>query len=187
MELKYEKKYFTQGNEFEGYTGYCDFPQHAKRVEKIISMAKPSSVLDVGCAYGYIVRRLLEKGIKAHGIDVSRWCERQARNIIPNHFTRHDIRKRLPFENKAFDLIYCEGVLEHIDIIYIPEIMYEFERVANKRIIQVSFPTHPNASKTGGHKCLMPREWWFAAIPIHTWLFNEDSGTDRGEMWLYKC
>jgi ubiquinone/menaquinone biosynthesis C-methylase UbiE len=187
MEIKYEKAYFTNGKDLDGYMGYMDYPAHTKRVDKIISMANPYSVLDVGCAYGYIVRRLIDRGINAYGIDVSKWCGKQASKIIPNHFILHDMRKRLPFGNKQFDLLYCEGVLEHIEPKYIPDIMYEFERVANKRMIQVSFATHPDAARTTGHICLQPREFWFAIIPAHTWLMYEDNSSDKGEIWLYKC
>ena len=137
-------------------------------------------------AYGYIVRRLLDKGIHAMGIDVSKWCEKQAQKIIPGHFIRHDMTKRLPFRNKEFDVVYCEGVLEHIDPYSIADVMREFDRVSKYRIIQTSFSTHKNVSETDGHICIRPMEWWFAMIPEQTWLFLDESGTDGGNQWLYK-
>ena len=186
VEVTYEEDYFLHGNAFGGYEGYSDFPVHADRVKKIIDIANPKSVLDVGCAYGYIVHRFLDLGIHAIGMDISEWCEKQAQKIIPDHFIRHDVRQRLPFKYKEFDVLYCEGVLEHIETEYIGDIMREFERVSNKRILALSFDYHPNAKETAGHLCLKDHNWWFAMMPYHTWLFLGNTAIEGGNQWFYK-
>lgn len=187
--IEYEKDYFTK----TGYEGYQDYPLNTDRVKKIIEMANPKSVLDVGCAYGYIVKRLLEKGIYAIGMDISRWCEEQ--KIIPNHFIRHDLRNcPYPFKEKEFDLLYCEGVLEHIGEEYIEAIMAEFERVSKERILALTFDWHVQSSphsfesaEAPGHICLKSHNWWFKVMPRHTWLFYPATGIQDSNIWLYKA
>ena len=180
--VSYEQEYFTS----EGYDEYYDFPAHVIRVDRIISMTNPRSVLDIGCAYGYIVRRLLDRGVYAVGLDISKWCEVQAKRIIPGHFIRHDLTKPLPFNDKVFDLLYCVGVLEHISESEIDRIMFEFERVARQRMFQIAFPSYPDASKTSGHICLHNPEWWINRMPFQSWLFAEDRGIENGCLWYYK-
>lgn len=188
--IEYEKKYFTQ----TGYEGYKDYPINGPRVEKIINMAHPKSVLDVGAAYGYIVKRLLEKGIHAIGMDISHWCEEQADKIIPGHFVRHDLAEiPYPFKDKEFDLLYCEGVLEHVNDTKVDAVMKEFERVSQSRLLALTFDWHleehpysPESAEAPGHINLHNQNWWFEKMPKYTWLFIPATGIQDGELWLYK-
>ncbi len=179
---EYEKEYFTE----HPYKGYWDFPAHAARVNKLINITHPKSVLDVGCGYGYIVRRLLWKGIPAYGCDISEWCEQQAREIIPGHFVRTPADDLSMFKDKQFDVLYCEGVLEHIEEDKIDKVMSEFERVAERRYLQVSYDYHENVRMEPGHICLHDETWWFFRLPLYTWMFAGNTGTDGGNGWMYK-
>ena len=179
--VEYEEDYFTKSP----YSPYIDWGFNKVRAQKIIDLTHPYSVLDVGCAYGYIVKRFLDMGIPAIGMDISHWCE--SRNIIPEHFVRHDLRDTpYPFEDKQFSVLYCEGVLEHIEEEHIPKIMREFERVALRRILQISLINHDGSKETPGHICLKDHDWWFDRMPDHTWLFISPTGTQDGKVWLYK-
>ena len=187
---EYEEDYFTR----TGYRGYTDYSANAERVRKIIEMGNnPKSVLDVGGAYGYTVKRLLEKGIYAVCMEVSHWAEKQG--VVPDNFVRHDMRETpWPFKNKEFDIAYCEGVLEHIEEEFIPAIMAEFERVAHRRILALTFDWHvkvaPHSKKNElapGHMTIKGQMWWFEKMPDHTWLFIPATGTQDGNLWLYKC
>ncbi len=135
--IEYEKDYFTRS----GYENYMDYPVNEVRVDKIIEMAHPKSVLDVGGAYGYIVKRLLDRGVHAVCMEVSKWSEEQ--RVVPDNFVRHDMRDTpYPFKDKEFDVLYCEGVLEHIGEQYIKPIMAEFERISHERILALTFDWH---------------------------------------------
>lgn len=182
MVIPYEQDYFTK----TGYKPYQDFPAHIVRVSKIIAMTHPKSVLDMGCAYGYIVKRLVAAGIDAWGCDISEWCERQASLIIPGRFNRCSLDK-LPFNDKQFDLTYCEGVLEHLTEEQALGALSEMDRVAHEHMIAVSFPEHADAATTPGHICLKDANWWFEHMPNYTWLFISPTGTQDGNMWLYKA
>ena len=189
--IEYEKEYFTK----TGYEGYRDYPLNDVRAQKIIDMTHPKRVLDVGGAYGYIVKRLLAQGIHAICMEISHWCEEQAKTIIPDHFVRHDMRDTpYPFKDKEFDVVYCEGVLEHIEDKFIEAIMTEFERISHERILALTFDWHikvaPHLSEDGlapGHINLHSHNWWFAKMPIHSWLFYPATGIQDERIWLYKC
>ena len=79
--------------------------------DRIVGIANPRTVLDVGCARGLLVQALATKGLEATGIDISQHA------IASAHV---DVRDRLrvasatePFEGR-YDLVACIEVLEHM-------------------------------------------------------------------------
>ena len=96
---KYDKPYWVPSK--YGYNGYFDYPRHDAAFARFIEIMHPSSVLDVGCAYGYIVRRCLEAGIPAIGLDVSQWCGLQ--DVIPGYYVRGTCWA-LPFCDRVDDV-----------------------------------------------------------------------------------
>lgn len=183
--VEYEKDYFENGGKMGGYEGYADYLPHADRVKKLIAITRPQSVLDVGCAYGYMVRHLLWRHVTAYGCDISKYCADKSMEIIPGHFKLCPAWE-LQFNDKSFDVIYCEGVLEHIPEERIKQVFAEFERVASRFYLQISFENHENAKETEGHLCMHDASWWFHHMPEHSWLFIGESGTDGGNNWFYK-
>ncbi len=179
----YGKDYFTKLAYHEPC--YFDFPAHELRAKKLIEITHPKSVLDVGCAYGYMVKRLLDKEIHAVGCDISYWCQEQAELVIPDSFKRCPTWE-LDFSDNYFDLIYCEGVLEHVPEDKIDQTFKEFKRVAQRFYLQISFKEHPGFAGEIGHVCAHDVNWWFDKIPDHSWLFLSPCGTEQGNMWLYK-
>jgi SAM-dependent methyltransferase len=183
VEGLYERDYFTKDAYHD--PEYFDFPVHEVRVNKLVEITRPLSVLDVGCAYGFIVRRLLDKGIPATGCDVSRWAQKKAEGIIPGNFQLCPAWE-LPYHDKQFDVVYCEGVLEHIPEGKIEQVFREFSRVGERCYLQISLAEHPQFAHEPGHVCCHDANWWFERIPNHSWMFLSPTGTDGGNMWLYK-
>ena len=176
--MEYDSKYFTE----IGYKdGYPDNGLYMVRATKIINIAKPTSVLDVGCARGWVVKHLLELGVPAWGIDPSEWCKKNS-GVPRNHIVAS--ADDIPFEDKSFDLLYCEGVLEHINEIKIPKVMSEFNRVSKRRMLQISLLGH--YQEDPGHICIKDLSWWFNIVPEYTWIFAGDTGTQDGNQWIYK-
>ncbi|MBI4739626.1 class I SAM-dependent methyltransferase [Candidatus Woesearchaeota archaeon] len=62
--------------------------------------------LDVGCREGYQTKWLEKKGYEVTSIDIEKKYE--ACRIV-------DVNKRLPFDDRSFDLIWCSEVIEHLD------------------------------------------------------------------------
>src|SRR5215470_19512911 len=50
--------------------------------DRIVADIKPQRVLDVGCAKGFLVEALRDRGVEAFGIDVSRYAIGEVRDDI---------------------------------------------------------------------------------------------------------
>ena len=79
--------------------------------DRVVGIANPRTVLDVGCARGLLVQALVAKGVDATGIDISEHAIETAHD---------DVRARLrvasakdPF-GQRYDLVSCIEVLEHM-------------------------------------------------------------------------
>lgn len=177
----YDESYFNG----EVYQKYEDFPAHEQRVDKLIRITHPKSVLDVGCAYGYIVKRLLDKGIDAWGCDVSEYAESRAKEIIPGRFKRCPAWD-MPYQSGSIDVIYCEGVLEHIPEDKIEATFKEFQRIGHRFYLQASLQEHPGVNLEPGHVCVKNTDWWLERIPMDSWFLLSPSGSDSGIYWIYK-
>lgn len=69
------------------------------------------TALDVGCAHGYVLGLLEERGYKTYGIDLSEHGIRRAQKVVPRATLKiHDAKRPFPFEVK-FDLVICFGLL----------------------------------------------------------------------------
>jgi len=149
----FTRRYF----EGEGYAGlYYDFPVHWKTVE-IILKRRPESVLDVGGARGYIVRKLQQRGVRAVCMDISEHCYHTR---ATDSFVLWDATKTpWPFEDKEFDLCVSIAFLEHIPEEKVNVVIKEMARVSRRGLHGISFEFPPtDIDKT--HCTRHPREWW---------------------------
>ena len=73
----------------------------------------PNTVLCVGCGVGADVQRFREKGVAAWGIDPGsrtvRWAARGCGDVFA-----HASGTAIPFTDNQFDLIFSDGVVEHV-------------------------------------------------------------------------
>ncbi|MEM9433068.1 MAG: bifunctional 2-polyprenyl-6-hydroxyphenol methylase/3-demethylubiquinol 3-O-methyltransferase UbiG [Pseudomonadota bacterium] len=77
-----------------------------------------TTVLDLGCAGGFMAEALTEKGAQVTGIDPARKAieaaKSRARSI--GQSIRYDVGvgEDLPYDNASFDTVVCVDVLEHV-------------------------------------------------------------------------
>ena len=103
---------------FHDYSGppYTYEEQHWKTffggiADSITALFEPRTSYDAGCAKGFLVRALAERGVDARGGDISEFAIADA---PPGLAERLEVRNLTePFENR-FDLITCIEVLEHL-------------------------------------------------------------------------
>lgn len=104
----------------------------------IIRQLNPRTVLDVGCAKGFLVECLRERGVEAYGLDFSDYAISQVRDDIRRYCWVGSAADPL---TRSYDLIFCNEVCEHLS-----------EADANEAIRQMT--SHAEAvlfSSTPGH------------------------------------
>ncbi|RLF01111.1 MAG: hypothetical protein DRJ59_06715 [Thermoprotei archaeon] len=85
-------------------------------------------VLDIGCAYGYLLRLFDNAGCETYGIDISEYAIKQARRITRAKLYAWDVDRGLPmFQDNFFDLITILHVIEHLHSPY--NVLKEVHRV----------------------------------------------------------
>lgn len=164
MSRTYNKEYF----ENYGGIGYGDREtwkkQFARIADRIIADFNPGTVLDVGCAYGYLVEVFRERGVAAYGIDISRHALDQASPGIRDHVHQASITEALPPElPEEFDLVIAIEVLEHL---------YEEEGLAAiERICQLSGKIIVSTTSTAindlTHLNVQQAEYWVKQFARH--------------------
>jgi len=78
---------------------------------RIKDEVQPASVLDAGCAMGFLVESLRVEGVEAYGVDISEYAIQKAHESIQPYVAVGSITQ--PFARK-YDLIVSIEVLEHL-------------------------------------------------------------------------
>ena len=136
---QYGEEYFDGAREY-GYGGYRYDGRWQPVAQDIVDHfdLKPGDkVLDIGCAKGFLVKDLLELGIDAYGIDVSKYA---LMNCEPEVVGRLQIGSAddLPFPDGSFDAVLNINTLHNLDREGCIRGAKEMERLApGKGFIQV--------------------------------------------------
>ncbi len=116
MQKQYNKKYFEEHMK-GGYEKQKDNPTFQKRINEFKELGyKRGIVLDVGCAYGYFMKKCEEFGYQTVGVDVSDFALKQAKKVTDGNLIVADIsEKHLPLESESIDIISMFNTLEHLN------------------------------------------------------------------------
>jgi GT2 family glycosyltransferase len=79
--------------------------------DRIISDIGPQTVLDAGCALGFLVESLRQRGVDAYGIDVSSYAIENVSESVRSYCRLGSVADPLP---RRYDLIVSLEVLEHM-------------------------------------------------------------------------
>lgn len=77
----------------------------------IVREFHPSTVLDAGCAMGFLVEGLRKHGVEASGVDVSEYAISKVHDSVAEHCRVGSLSEPL---GQRYDLVTCIEVLEHI-------------------------------------------------------------------------
>lgn len=154
----YNRDYFER---YQGGGFIWNYPTNESIARKVLA-ASPESVLEIGCARAYVLKRLQDAGIRVQGIDVSHhaWLTRACDPIL-----RHDLLQApWPIGNHEFDLCFSQNVLEHIPEQHMTTVMRELSRVSKRGLHAVYFVDgEPNTDRT--RCCMKSKEWWERVLP----------------------
>ncbi len=75
--MKLDKTFYDEAYFHGGSKGYGDYSYHPRWMDVarwVKSRWQPTSVLDVGCAKGFLVQELRMLGVEAYGVDISEYA-----------------------------------------------------------------------------------------------------------------
>jgi len=130
-------KDFFDGDRKHGYGGFNymsrfwtpvipDFQHHW-------DLTTDSSVLDVGCAKGFMLYDLKEKipGIIIAGVDVSEYAIENSKLEVKEFLKVADARE-LPFDNNSFDVVIAINTVHNLELDECTQAIKEIQRVSKR-------------------------------------------------------
>lgn len=129
-------KDFFDGDRLVGYGGYKYDGRWVSVVERFrdhYGLTSKSSVLDVGCAKGFMLHDFMQviPGIKVAGIDISKYAIDNAMEAV-KPFVSIANAKNLPFEDKSFDLVISITTIHNLPLKKCKQAIREVQRVSKK-------------------------------------------------------
>ncbi len=128
--------------------------------DQIIQSLRPKRVFDAGCAHGFLVEALWDRGVETFGRDISHFAVSEARPDMVSFIQQGSIAD--PIEGR-YDLVVCIEVLEHMSeqesITAIASIALATDRIL--------FSSSPTDLQEPTHINVKPTIWWlkeFAAV-----------------------
>lgn len=159
----YDERYFdmyksTCGIPYRRSGPWLDF--FAGVAERIVHEVNPRTVLDVGCAKGFLVEALRDRKVAAFGLDISEYAISQCREDMKPYCWVASVVDPFP---GCYDLIVCIEVLEHL-----PKKDAELA-VANlcKHADNILFSSTPDDFTEFTHLNVQPVEYWAALFARH--------------------
>lgn len=130
-------KEFFDGDRLYGYGGYNYHPRFwqatVKRFRDYYQLAEDASVLDVGCAKGFMLHDFKElmPNLTIAGIDISEYAiEHTMETVKP--FLRVGNAKEPPYEDNSFDLVISITTIHNLPLEECKQALHEIQRVSRK-------------------------------------------------------
>ena len=138
LEFGYE---YWDDPDYPGYAGYVydgRWKPAARRLVSFFDMRDGDTVLDAGCGKGFLLFDIKSHNpkIATFGIDASGYALSHAHPSVQSDIIRGSIAA-LPFEDKAFDVVYSVDVVYTMSVDECADAMREIERVGKRAFVQV--------------------------------------------------
>lgn len=167
MKNLYNEDYFERGIELgiSGYSNYRWMPEltipMCSRMIEYLGIKENETILDFGCAKGYIVKALRLLHRKAYGYDTSKYALQHVDAEVKKFIHHVDNIEKLP----VFDWVIAKDVLEHIEYNELDRTLLELRTKCSKMFCIIplgkdnkySVPSYEN-DKT--HVVRQSIGWW---------------------------
>lgn len=148
-----------RGSSYQGYTWDKLSSYFMATAQHICHCFSPATLLDVGCAKGYLVKALVELGVDAYGLDASSYAVQSAPDDVSERVI-HGVAQRLPCPDAAFDVVTAMDILEHIPEEEALSVCQELLRVSRRwvvtNILTLEIPDYTDQT----HITVKPQAWW---------------------------
>ena len=149
---RFDKDFFD-GDRKNGYGGFSYNPRFWQPViptfKDYWNLTESSSVLDVGCAKGFMMYDLKQiiPGITVKGLDISKYAIENSMDDIKNDVIVGDAKK-LPYDDNSFDVVISINTVHNLEIDECAIALQEIERVSKgKSYITVDAYRSPDEKK----------------------------------------
>lgn len=156
----YDRAYFTDGTK-SNYAPYGPGAWADHLANMVSDFYAPASVLDVGCAYGFVVKRLAAKGIPAYGFDLSQFAVEQAHD--PNVW----VGDAASIDSyRAVDLVLATELPEHLTPAQSRLFLSHARKMGNRALLLIAAVREgeemPDMAheKDLSHINIQPMRWW---------------------------
>jgi len=176
--MKIAKQYgkdYWDGDRRYGYGGYKYIPGRWKSVAKKLidtyNLGAESRVLDIGCGKGYLLyeMKLLIPDLDIIGIDSSDYGLKNAKEEVKPFLVKHDIKDKLPYKDKEFDLVISLGVFHNLRVFEVETALSEMNRVGKMGYLMLE--SYQNEKELFNLQC---------------WALTAESFFDKEEwIWFY--
>jgi SAM-dependent methyltransferase len=155
----YGDRYFGVGRDpsgdRQGHSGYATYDRVSSNADIAAFLIwrnfRVRRTLDVGCATGFVVEALRERGLDAEGCDVSPYAVEHAAPGALGYVRLGDLGRGLPYPEGEFDLVSALEILEHLPPEQVAGALRELRRVC-RGVVYATIPSFGrNASGPDGH------------------------------------
>lgn len=145
----------------------------------IVRDINPTSVLDAGCALGFLVEGLRSRGVEAFGIDVSSYAIDRVHESVKAYCSRRSLVEPL---ERRYDLIVCIEVLEHVD-------RADIDRVVENlcgHTDDIIFSSTPFDYREDTHVSVRPPESWAELFFRHDFVHDVEYDASFVTPWAVR-
>lgn len=160
-----------------------------------VDRAGEHSVLDMGCAYGYLVRHINRRGAECFGLDFSEYALERVPEDVKDRVHWFDLTglDDTFFGRERFTLVTCFETLEHIPAEHAKRALEHIIRLlkpGGTAVLTICVEGQPDPHSDPTHVNVVSREWWeqlFDKLPVIVdyykvrqlrkfWLFSAHQG-----------
>ncbi len=152
-----------------GYGGYDYDGRYESCVDAFISLFKLqpcASILEIGCAKGFILLEFFKRGFKVRGLDASKYAIENSPEEVREYISLHNASE-LPFDDNSFDMVLAKEVLPHLDEMGALCMISECMRVARRGSVFLEIQCSDDQQGQemmvkwdSTHKTVKPKSWW---------------------------
>jgi SAM-dependent methyltransferase len=128
--------------------------------DAIVTQLNPTTVLDAGCAKGFLVAALRERGVEAVGFDISEHAIADAPEAVERHVWVGSLTE--PIDGR-YDLVTCVEVIEHLDPADATRAVANLAGASDRLLLSSTPADHDEPT----HVNIQPPERWSQLFAAH--------------------
>lgn len=194
----YGKDYWDTLDSGNGYTDSIMWADIAHIIHEVFIVDKKVNVdragehfiLDMGCAFGYLVRHLRSRGSETFGLDYSRYALDRAPDDVKDNLHWFDLTQTNDtyFGQNRFTMITCIETLEHIPAAHSRRALghcWRSLKPGGILVATICVEGHPDPYSDPTHFNIQTREWWEAHFIEAGFVLDDDKVAELQRFWLF--